>query len=224
MTDEPNDELRIEPAGAPDAGAPSVPPGVPPGNTGWWLLLAGGLLTFALIAWGISSLLAPAQEPVITETPTAAPTADAADTAAHISATLFFGSPDGLALVPVQREVALGETIVEQGQRILAAQLQEEAPAPYVSVIPPGTTLRAFYVTERGDAFVDVSSQIVTGHPGGSQHELLTVYTLVHAVTANLPAARRVQILVDGMEVDTIAGHVDLRRPLAPDPSLVRGD
>jgi hypothetical protein len=43
----------------------------------------------------------------------------------------------------------------------------------------------------------------------------------VQTVTANLPPARRVQILIDGKEVDTLAGHVDLRRPLAPDPSVI---
>ena len=203
---------------------PNDIPGDSGSNRAWWLLLVAGLATFAVIAWGITRILTPADAPVATEAPATAPVAGADDAAAHIAATLFFGSPDGLALVPLQREVALGGSIVEQGQRILAAQLQEEPPAPYVSVIPAGTTLRAFYVSERGDAFVDLSPEIVNGHPGGSQHELLTVYALVQAVTANLPAARRVQILVDGMEVDTIAGHVDLRRPLAPDPSLVRGD
>jgi hypothetical protein len=30
----------------------------------------------------------------------------------------------------------------------------------------------------------------------------------------NLPAITRVQILIDGKEVDTLAGHVDLRNPL----------
>ena len=39
-------------------------------------------------------------------------------------------------------------------------------------------------------------------------------YAIVNAVTANLPAVQRVQILIDGKEVDTLAGHVDLRRPL----------
>jgi hypothetical protein len=82
--------------------------------------------------------------------------------------------------------------------------------------------LRAFYVTDRGDAFVDLSPEVVRGHPGGSLNELLTVYAVVNAVTANLPAARRVQILVDGKEADTIAGHVDLRRPLTRNDSLVR--
>jgi hypothetical protein len=43
----------------------------------------------------------------------------------------------------------------------------------------------------------------------------------VNAVTANLPAARRVQILIDGKEADTLVGHVDLRRPLTRDDSLV---
>jgi len=92
---------------------------------------------------------------------------------------------------------------------------------PYVSVIPAGTALRAFYVTERGEAFVDLSSQVSSAHPGGSLTELLTVYALVNAVTANLPAVQRVQILVEGKEVDTIAGHVDVRRPLQGDMSLV---
>jgi len=89
-------------------------------------------------------------------------------------------------------------------------------------VIPAGTQLRAFYVTDRGDAFVDLSPEISAAHPGGTLNELLTVYAIVNAVTANLPAVQRVQLLVDGKEVDTIAGHVDVRRPLAKDATLVR--
>ena len=69
------------------------------------------------------------------------------------------------------------------------------------------------FTTEKGDAFVDVSG-ISAAHPGGSLTELLTVQAIVNAVTANLPAVQRVQILVDGKEVDTIAGHVDIRQPL----------
>ena len=43
---------------------------------------------------------------------------------------------------------------------------------------------------------------------------MFTVYSLVNTLTDNLPAISAVQILVDGREVDTLAGHVDLRRPL----------
>ena len=186
----------------------------------WWLAFIGGLAALVLIAISIARMYAPAR-PVPSDAPVASSPTTPTETA-HITATLFFGAPDGQSLAPTRRDVALAETVVDQGRQILTAQLSEVPQAPYVSVIPAGTMLRAFYVTERGDAFVDLSSDIVRGHPGGSLNELLTVYAIVNAVSANLPAVRRVQILVDGKEADTIAGHVDLRRPLTKNDSLVR--
>ena len=179
------------------------------------VLVAGG-------GWAVSRALdrltgvQPASEPAAT-----APASPTAQGVAHITATLFYGSSDGQTLVAVRREVPLAEGVVPQGREILTAQLQP-APEGYVSVIPEGTALRAFYITERGDAFVDVSGDMSSRHAGGSTTELLTVYAIVNAVTSNLPTIRRVQILIDGREADTLAGHVDLRRPLAPDPALVR--
>ena len=107
-----------------------------------------------------------------------------------------------------------------QARAILEAQLAQP-PAPLLSPIPAGTRLLAIYVTERGDAFVDLSEEITTGHSGGSLDELFTVYAIVNALTSNLSAINAVQILVSGREVDTLAGHVDLRRPLEADLSWV---
>jgi hypothetical protein len=75
--------------------------------------------------------------------------------------------------------------------------------------------LRALFVTPKGEAYVDLSGELAAAHPGGSLNELLTVYALVDALTVNLPAISTVQVLIDGKEVETLAGHVDLRRPLA---------
>jgi spore germination protein GerM len=83
-----------------------------------------------------------------------------------------------------------------------------------VTAIPAGTTLRALFIDAQGTAYVDLSREVSTGHPGGVNAELLTVYTIVEALTTNLPAVNSVQVLVDGKEVDTLAGHVDIRRPL----------
>ena len=148
-----------------------------------------------------------------------APAAAVADTPAtatavrKITATLYFISNDGMALVGVQREIPFAPTVVEQARAIIEAQLT--AAPPLVSAIPAATTLRDVFFTERGDAFVDLSGEVVTRHPGGSLDEVFTVYALVNALTVNLPAVTRVQILVDGKELDTLAGHVDLRHPLA---------
>ena len=145
-----------------------------------------------------------------------APAAAAAPETAQrkITATLFYVGEDGMALAPVQREVPFGATVSEQARAIVEAQLAA-ATAPQVSAIPAGVTLRNVFVTERGDAFVDLSADITAKHPGGSLDEIFTVYTIVNALTVNLPAIARVQILVEGKEVDTLAGHVDLRHPLA---------
>jgi spore germination protein GerM len=185
--------------------------------------IAAGILLLGLLAWAVSRGLErlvglqPESSRVAAE-----PTAPAAGVP-RITATLFYASADGQALVPIRQEVALAEGLVPQGREILAAQLQG-ARSPHVSVIPEGTMLRAFYVTERGDAFVDLSLEASSDHPGGSSMELLTVYAIVNAVTANLPTIQRVQILIDGREADTLAGHVDLRRPLQQDLTLVRDE
>jgi spore germination protein GerM len=130
-----------------------------------------------------------------------------------IKAQLFYVSDDGMRLVGVEQDVPYAEQPVDQAREILNAQVAPVA-APLVSAVPAGTVLRALFLTENGQAYVDLSRDVVTAHPGGSLNEMLTIYTIVHALTFNLPAVTAVQLLVDGKEVDTLAGHVDLRRPL----------
>lgn len=144
--------------------------------------------------------------------PVVAETAPEAGEARKIKAMLYYVSPSGLRLVGVEREVPFGDGTAAQARRIVEAQLGE-APTPYAAAFPPDTTLRALFVTAQGDAFVDLSREASAGHVGGSLAESLTVYALVNALTVNLPAISGVQILVEGEEVDTLAGHIDLRHP-----------
>ncbi|HXD72688.1 MAG TPA: GerMN domain-containing protein [Vicinamibacterales bacterium] len=137
-----------------------------------------------------------------------------------IKVHLFYVSMDGTKLSGVEREVAYGDGVSAQAQEIVAAQLAAP-PEPLVSAIPKGTTLRAIYVNERGEAYVDLSKEVSTAHTGGTEDERLTIYAIVNALTANLPSIMSVQLLVDGKEVDTLAGHIDLRRPLSRNPSIV---
>lgn len=146
----------------------------------------------------------------------------AAGAVRKITATLFYVSDDGMALITSRREVPFSPEVAAQARAIVEAQLG--AAPPLVSAIPPDTKLRDVFVTERGDAFVDLSREVTTRHSGGSLDEIFTVYTIVNALTVNLPAIARVQILVDGKEVDTLAGHVDLRHPLAKSLNWITHD
>jgi hypothetical protein len=139
----------------------------------------------------------------------------------RIKATLYFASEDGLQLVATEREVPLAEGAVAQARSILEAQLSAEAPAPLVTTIPKGAALRGIYVSERNEVFVDLDPAIRAAHPGGTQLELMTVYTIVNAILTNLPNLQEVQILIGGQEADTLAGHVDLRRPLRKNDAIV---
>ena len=140
-----------------------------------------------------------------------------------ITATLYYVSDDGAELIGIQREVPFADSVLEQARQVLLAQLAPPA-APLASAIPTGTTLRTLYMTDKGEAFVDLSGDARAMHPGGALDELFTVYTIVNVLTVNLPAIRRVQILVDGKEVDTLAGHVDLRHPLQKQLKWIKAD
>jgi len=189
-------------------------------------LVRAAVVIFALAAawvlfWGLPARYGARQAPASAAAP-AAPSSAPATAVRRITAILFYVSEDGLSLAPVQREVPFESNVTEQARAIIEAQLS--APPPLVSAIPSDTKLREVFVTERGDAFVDLSGDITAKHAGGSVDEILTVYAIVNALTVNLPAISRVQILVDGKEVDTLAGHVDLRHPLAKSMDWVLHD
>ncbi len=151
---------------------------------------------------------------------TSAPT-PATSSGRKIKARLFYVAQDGIHLTHVEHDVPYGEGTLEQAREILAAQLAPVSD-PLLSAIPAGTSLRAVFLTEGGEAYVDVSREVASGHSGGTTNELLTIYTIVNALTENLPAVTAVQLLVDGKEVDTLAGHVDLRNPLGKNAALVQ--
>ena len=139
---------------------------------------------------------------------------------AQTVSTLYYVSGDGMRLVGVPRRLARRANPTAQARAILEQQLTDP-PAPLLSPIPPGTGLRAVYLTGDGDAFVDLTEEIALGHSGGSREELFTVYAIVNALTTNLAAVDAVQILVDGVEIDTLVGHVDLQRPLRQNLDLL---
>src|SRR5262249_7088969 len=133
----------------------------------------------------------------------------------------FYVADDGMRLTGVERDIAYGEGATEQAREIVAAQV---APVvePLVSAVPARPSVRAGFLTEGGEGQVELRRRVIEAHPRGTLNELLTVYTIVNALTVNLPAVRSVQVLVDGKEVDTLAGHIDLRQPLAKDLSWVQ--
>jgi hypothetical protein len=160
--------------------------------------------------------------PIPDQEPAPAAPAPAAARGPHIAATLYFIAEDGVTLQGAPAEVPLRETPGAQAQALVEAQLAAEPPAPLARAVPAGATVRGVYVTGRDDAYVDLDGAFVKGLGGGSHRELLAAYAIVSVVTTNLTPITRVQILIDGREVETLTGHVDLREPLRKNETLIR--
>jgi len=136
------------------------------------------------------------------------------------TATLYFGDETGRTLIKEHRIITSGQSPEKKAE----ALLQELLKGP----ISRGTRTLPQQTHELGITFdkqiltVDFSAELKKNHPGGSASEILTVYSVVNTLTMNIPEARRVQFLVEGKNIDNIAGHIDCRQPIAPRPDIIR--
>lgn len=128
--------------------------------------------------------------------------------------TLYFAGADEPVLVSEPREVAVGRRIDEQLRQVVDALLAGPEDPRAVSAIPADTRLLAVMVdTDSGTVYLDFSSELVASHPGGSAAEYCTVASVVRTVGENFPEVQKVQILVDGSQIETIAGHIRADEP-----------
>jgi spore germination protein GerM len=134
---------------------------------------------------------------------------------------LYFTDEKNAHLMSEERILLVTDDPLEMG-RMIIHELIQGPNGNLVRTIPVGTALNAIYISKDGTAFVDFSDMIRENHPGGSQTELLTVYSIVNSIALNIPQVEQVKILIDGRESQTLSGHIDLTSPLSADMILVR--
>jgi hypothetical protein len=156
------------------------------------------------------------------ETPEPAPLAGT-DPARRISVRLYFEAADKDGLLPEERDVPFSPDLAQQ-LRSVVEELAKGPTSGLVATLPQGTRVIDVFVLAHGVACVSLSSEIAAGLPGGSRAELLTVYSIVNTIVTNFPAVSRVQLVLNDQLTTTLAGHVDLGRPLPPDMTLVALD
>jgi spore germination protein GerM len=126
---------------------------------------------------------------------------------------LWFASRQEDALVLERRRVPLSQTLVDR----VKASLQELIAGPKgnaLRTVPAEAKIREVFMDDQGTAYVDFSEALSQAHPGGPWAEMLTLRSIMQTLVANVPEIKRVQILIEGREVETLAGHMDIRRPL----------
>jgi len=135
---------------------------------------------------------------------------------------LYFTDADGQRLALESREIG-GRSIEEKIRQAMEALIAGPSKKKLAPTIPEGVKIRGIYYKEK-IAFVDFTSALSSNHPGGSWTELLTIYSIINTITENFPEVKKVQILIEGREPETLAGHVDISRPLPGRIQLLAGD
>lgn len=134
---------------------------------------------------------------------------------------IYFLSRGGEYLSAEKREIEALDSAVQETEALLNILLKGPEAAGLRRCMPEKTRLLAVYV-KNGAAFVDLSVDAVNGDNRGAWAEHLAVFSIVNTICLNVKDVSAVKILIQGREIETFHGHVDLRRPLQADMTIIR--
>ena len=184
------------------------------------MIVAAVYATFWLVGQPVSKPTA-APETTPNRTQAAAPKAsdDASEPAPGsegIPIKLYVPAGSGRSLATEEQEIQLEDSVQKQVRQVVELLVRRSAS------FPPGVEVREVFITSQGVAYVDFSPELVQEHPGGTSAEELTVFGLSHTLVVNFPVIKTVKILVEGREIQTLAGHLDLTVPYGRAPDYLR--
>jgi Sporulation and spore germination len=136
-----------------------------------------------------------------------------------VMATIWFSDKQERFLLPEKRYVYKEADPARQAKEIALA-LVEGSQTGLINTFPAKAGLVDVKVDRDGTAEVNFDKNLTKFHPGGSAAEMATIYSLTNSITENVPAVKRVKILVEGKELSSIKGHISTKNPFLPDREL----
>ena len=124
--------------------------------------------------------------------------------------TLYVAHDDDGTLRAESAQIPLPSGRQQRAEELLRALLSLYLDKSSPHVLGSGADIRSVFLVDPGVAVIDLNAAFADSHRSGVLVEELTVASLIHTVSSNTPGILKVQILVDGKERDTLAGHADL--------------
>ena len=149
----------------------------------------------------------PVEEP---EKPAQKPVAEN-PSAESINVKVYYPDDSGMRLVEVEREIVIDDS-TDKYTAAVETLLNDPGEDNLTKIFPNNATIRSVEVAD-GLAVVDLDGGFLKNFVGGSTGEEFLVGSVVDTLT-NFPEVQRVKFLVDGQEIETLSGHMDLSTPL----------
>jgi spore germination protein GerM len=135
--------------------------------------------------------------------------------------TLYFSDEGEEYLIGEKREIVKQDKVREEAEETID-ELIKGPKGKLLRTLPPRTKILALQVDANGVAKVNFSQALHRDHPGGTSAEMMTLYSIVNSLAFNFPEIKKVQILIEGEESQTIAGHLSLEEPISSKPDLIK--
>jgi len=123
---------------------------------------------------------------------------------------LFVAHDEDGTLRPESARIPMPSGRQQRAEELLRALLSVYLDKSSPHALGPGSDVRSIFLVDPGVAVIDLNAAFADTHRSGILVEELTVASLIHTVSANTQGIVKVQILVDGKQRETLAGHADL--------------
>lgn len=125
---------------------------------------------------------------------------------------VFYPDENATVLIAVPRTIKFVDES-EKYSAALSELMQTPKEQGLTNIFPKHTKIKN--VSLNADTvIIDFDKDIAKNFVGGSTGEEFFIYSIVNTLT-EFPEVKQVKFLIDGQEVETLAGHMDLSEPLS---------
>ena len=137
---------------------------------------------------------------------------------ATIESKVYFANNQASYLIAETREVKKNKLYFNLIEELIKGPSSDDL----VATIPPQANLLGVEIKNK-TALVNFSKDLKTSHWGGTAGETMTIYSVVNTL-AQFNEIDNVKILIAGEEIETLAGHMELTKPLPFNSRIIKSE
>lgn len=130
----------------------------------------------------------------------------------RLQVILYFSDTNERFLLPEKRYIPKDKTQEGQAKEIIKA-LVDGSKTGLVNTFPLKADVISVKIESDQTARINFGQNLAANHPGGSASEMATIYSLTNTLITNIPELKKVRILIEGKERESLKGHIDIRDP-----------